>query len=344
VDDANHDIGTTTTTTTTTGEKEEEILQDDEILIEDFSSPVNTWTNLNDPVRVFLILVTLFPFIFINRVCRHDHDSAQLNFIDNCPYPKLLQVMGGESYSSVDIKDGVAHFTGRCAVVPFLHAPGFITMVTGGWQQKPGTFPDVASCQALKLVLKSNVEYDGYRVSFGKVRVQGGGHASGYKAPALTDIPSDDFGEVVIPFSEFSSKWDEKTGDIQIKCLDDQQYCPSTEWLSDMQTMSFWGEGVEGEIDLMIKRISAVGCASSSTPTIDSDSSLMSVQAAQQSIVRSSNSIANHSLRGAGLMGLLVVAAGVIVSTFHQRRRLSSSQSYTEIRGSIEDGMDVVEL
>ena len=41
-------------------------------------------------------------------------------------------VMGGKSYSSVDIERGVAaKFTGYCAVVPSLNAPGFVTMSTG---------------------------------------------------------------------------------------------------------------------------------------------------------------------------------------------------------------------
>ncbi len=41
-------------------------------------------------------------------------------------------VMGGKSYSSMEIERGVAaKFTGYCAVVPKLKAPGFVTMSTG---------------------------------------------------------------------------------------------------------------------------------------------------------------------------------------------------------------------
>ena len=41
-------------------------------------------------------------------------------------------VMGEKSHSSVDIERGVAaKFTGYCAVVPSLNAPGFVTMSTG---------------------------------------------------------------------------------------------------------------------------------------------------------------------------------------------------------------------
>ena len=168
--------------------------------------------------------------------------------------------MGGKSKSSLQIENGVAKFTGTCAIVPFLKAPGFITMVTGGFfSWKKEVFPDVSSCSGLSFSLKTNVDYAGYRVSFGKQRVSGGGHASGYKA-ALVDVPSGDFGDLVIPFKEFSSKWDEATGDIQVSCAEDSQYCPSQEWLADMQTISFWGEGIEGKVDLDIQSISAVGC------------------------------------------------------------------------------------
>ena len=173
--------------------------------------------------------------------------------------------MGGKSKSALRIDNGVAKFTGTCAIVPFLQAPGFITMVTGGFFSfHKEVFPDVSTCSGLSFSIKTNVEYTGYRVSFGKQRVPGGGHASGYKAP-LIDVPNgDDFGDLMIPFSDFSSKWDEATGDIQVSCADDSQYCPSHAWLADMQTISFWGEGVEGKVDLDIRSISAVGCSEES--------------------------------------------------------------------------------
>lgn len=273
--------------------------------------------------------------------------------------------MGGKSYSAVEIQDGVAHFTGTCAIVPFLKAPGFITMVTGGWRQPPGIFPDVSSCRALKLVLRSNVHYDGYRVSFGKMTVPGGEHASGYKAPVLKNIPLEEFGEVEIPFSSFSSKWDEATGDVQVPCnAENPQYCPTPEWLHNMQTVSFWGEGVEGEVDLEIQTISAVGCSSSSssssstaatTTTIISDSS-SSVMAAQQSMYNNhlpARSSAVHSITSAGFMGFFVglaacIAVAKIVGTVRreQRRR---GEAYQEIRSGVVDdgigvGIDVIEL
>jgi len=217
---------------------------DDSILLEDFSQPVllHHWSTMNDPV------------------------------------------MGGQSKSTVTIdrKNGVAHFQGYCAIVPFLKAPGFVTMVTGNGDfpfHRNEKFPDVSSCRALSLRLKSNVHYNGYRISFGNEHVKNGRHARGYKAPLVLEqqqehfsssIDNDEFGDVVIPFHDFSSKWDEKTGDIQISCAEDPQYCPSTKWLKNMKTFSIWGEGVEGTIDLEIKEIRAIGCIASTSSSIGS--------------------------------------------------------------------------
>jgi len=189
------------------------------IVVEDFSVPTNTWTTMNDPV------------------------------------------MGGQSYSELEIDavHGIAKFTGKCAIVPSLQAPGFITMETGGqFGEKPARFPDISTCTAFRFEMKTNTDYGGYRFSFGKAHAKGGRFAYGYKAPLL--LPVGEFGSVVVPFTSFSDKWNDATGDIEIECADDPTYCPSQQWLQTMETMSFWGEGVEGMIDLEVKSISAIGC------------------------------------------------------------------------------------
>jgi len=213
------------------------------ITIEDFSvEPINKWTTMNDPV------------------------------------------MGGKSHSSLLIDNGVASFEGTCAIVPFLHAPGFITMVTGGYSLNPlkakAVFPDVSSCTGVKINIRSKTEYDGYYISFGTDRAPGGRYARGYKSP-LKDkykVPVGvEFKDIIIPFNEFSSNWDDATGETKISCKDDNKYCPTVSALQNMKTMSFWGEGVEGDVALDIRYIGAVGC-SATTTTInngyDSDSSL----------------------------------------------------------------------
>lgn len=264
-------VTTITAATTTTGGGDTTT-----ITIEDFSHPVFEWRTMNDPV------------------------------------------MGGRSTSSVtvDEDDGIAHFEGKCAIVPFLHAPGFITMTTGvhvpptahthtnantntntnnnvrvagagddgdssnrffdrnSSSSSNGTgptFPDVSSCEGLTVRLRTTVDYNGYYVSFGTDRLPGGHHAMGYKRHLVlqkqtSDDDDDDdvFEELSLPFSDFSSNWDDSTGKIKVHCRDDTNYCPSIATLQDMKTISFWGEGVEGTIALEIQYIGAYGCASSS--------------------------------------------------------------------------------
>ena len=58
-------------------------------------------------------------------------------------------VMGGKSTGSVSVADDVLKFTGTCAIVPKLQAPGFITAVAGGGFFRHDSFVDVSSCQGL---------------------------------------------------------------------------------------------------------------------------------------------------------------------------------------------------
>jgi len=166
-------------------------------------------------------------------------------------------VMGGKSTSNFVNENGIAKFTGVCAIVPFLHAPGFIKLQTQSTSTGDDAFPDISSCTALQVIMKTNVPYDGYRIGFGTKR--SGGHGRGYKAPSLT-VPLSKFDKVTIPLDQFSLHWDDATGDIITTCSDDDSYCPDVDTLRDMKALSFWGEGVEGDVSLEVKRISAVGC------------------------------------------------------------------------------------
>merc|ERR1711990_569116 len=53
------------------------------------------------------------------------------------------------------------------------------------------------------------------------------------------------------------------TGDAIKTCADDSKYCPDQQTLSNMQTMSVWAEGVEGDVHLEIKSVVATGCGDS---------------------------------------------------------------------------------
>lgn len=265
----------------------------DTITIEDFSNPNHEWKTLNDPV------------------------------------------MGGKSKSSLSIGNGMATFEGICAIVPFLHAPGFITMVTGSQYSSGGgylkrlfrghsssnsaLFPDVSGCTGLALSLRTSEDYKGYYVSFGTDRAPGGRYARGYKTH-LDLTPSDDFANFEIPFSEFSSKWDDATGKTTVSCQEDPRFCPSVDNLRDMKTISFWGEGVEGNVALDVRSIGAYGCASGSTSATSLASANLS-----SNLTRSSAPTANL-LVGAVLSA--VFALGLIAARRRLRKR---SPEYQEL-------------
>jgi hypothetical protein len=160
-------------------------------------------------------------------------------------------VMGGRSKATLLIHNGVAVFDGTVVNVPFLQSPGFVTMRT-----KNALYPDISSCRALQLDMHNNynADYTGYRFSFGNIHVPGGRFAYGYKANFLASST------VKIPFHNFTSKWDDATGDAIVTCHDDARYCPTRHALQNLQTMSIWGEGVQGNLHLEIRSIRAVDC------------------------------------------------------------------------------------
>lgn len=135
--------------------------------------------------------------------------------------------------------------------------PGFIQMESRGGI---GQYPDVSCCDALKLSIMSKDDYAGYRVAFGTERSKTGFFAMGHKGN-IDDVPVGEFGDVIIPFNMFSVEWDEATGDQIVTCAEDPSVCPSESVLQNMETISIWGEGVGGKIELQVKSISAVGCS-----------------------------------------------------------------------------------
>lgn len=266
------------------------LVESDTVVIEDFANPVHDWRTMNDPV------------------------------------------MGGKSESSVSVGDGMATFEGICAIVPFLKAPGFITMTTGfhrsflgfGKKTESPSFPDVSDCQGLEVTLRTSVDYEGYYVSFGTDRVPGGHHASGYKTHLDLEV-SEDFVDMQLPFSDFSSKWDEATGKTTVTCEENPQFCPSVSNLKDMKTISFWGEGVEGSVALDVKYIGAYGCAS------DSLEAFASLQGG------SGSPVANSSL-------LLVMASwsGLVAGLLYARARRARQRSCQYQRVDVVDEASLV--
>uniref|UniRef100_A0A7S0IYF5 NADH:ubiquinone oxidoreductase intermediate-associated protein 30 domain-containing protein n=1 Tax=Calcidiscus leptoporus TaxID=127549 RepID=A0A7S0IYF5_9EUKA len=169
-------------------------------------------------------------------------------------------VMGGQSTSRVAVENSVLNFTGTCAIVPSLKAPGFITAVTGNGFFAHETFVDVSSCKGLTIVAKDFASYKGYRISFGTAKPIGGKFfAEGYKANLSPTVGA--FGAARVPFTAFTDFWDDATGDPIHTCAEDASYCPDQKTLRNMKTMSIWAEGVQGAVHLEVKTIAGYGCS-----------------------------------------------------------------------------------
>ena len=165
-------------------------------------------------------------------------------------------VMGGKSYSSVSIDKNLGIFDGEVVDVPFLHAPGFITM------RGNGNYPDVSSCESLQITARASEQYSGYRVSFGNRHVPGNRFARGYKADFSAPVLEEpEMGTIVVPFKNFTVRWDDATGNAVVTCEENEDFCPDVDTLRNMKTISIWGEGVAGKVHLEIETVKAIGCS-----------------------------------------------------------------------------------
>jgi hypothetical protein len=174
-------------------------------------------------------------------------------------------VMGGRSRGTFTVQDSVGIMNGTCAIVPSLNAPGFIKASTTDNKK----FPDASGCAGLALTVRSTstpAKYPGYRVSFGSDSAFlscGKFFARGFKADFTP--PEGDFGTVKVPFTTFTKCWDDATGDAIKPCSDYPEFCPPASRLADLQTLSVWAEGHEGDVKLEIQSIAAYDCSSSVT-------------------------------------------------------------------------------
>merc|ERR1711865_946546 len=138
--------------------------------------------------------------------------------------------------------------------------PGFIKTTTIDKK----AFADDTSCTGLELTTKSVTtpsDYDGYRVSFGSDSAFlqcGKFFARGFKADFAAG--EGEFKTVQIPFDQFTKCWDDATGDAVTTCEEDSRFCPTSERLSDLQTLSVWAEGHSADVTIAIQSIEAYGC------------------------------------------------------------------------------------
>lgn len=186
-------------------------------------------------------------------------------------------VMGGRSTSGFTVTaDHIGAFEGTCAVVPFLHAPGFAKIFTvearsSGRLLTP--YPDVSKyfSGALHLRVRTTTpQYTGFKVAFGAdgaarpTPARHGGASFKADFPPLTGT---DWQEIRIPFNQFSIDWSEFTGECTTKDPTGQQHyccsaehpevCPTARHLQHINTVEVWAEGVEGSFTLDIDWIGA---------------------------------------------------------------------------------------
>jgi len=165
-------------------------------------------------------------------------------------------VMGGASSGTFsNSADGYGRLNGTVALIPYLGAPGFIKAIAcdeevpvgryrGGVCKKLHTFPDISAQAQFVIRARSNTpEFQGLRFSF-----------NNYKADFSV---TSEWSDIVLPFTAFSSKWSQATGDATTKCSDDPSVCPTPEALANIKDMEFWAEGYAGDVALDVQMITA---------------------------------------------------------------------------------------
>lgn len=172
-------------------------------------------------------------------------------------------VMGGKSTGSFDIVDNIAIFTGNCAIVPSLQAPGFCKAETTDIMLFGRKGMDVSGKSHAVMEVRSSIPYDGFKIAFTANAI-----SSFFSFKANVAIPvSEDFITVAVPFSEFSNKWSPSTGEATVKCSDDASVCMTERNKHDFSQVGIWAEGHEGEFKLEIKNIRAENYSPDDVPS-----------------------------------------------------------------------------
>ena len=157
--------------------------------------------------------------------------------------------MGGQSHSSFAQEGGVGNFTGLCAIVPFLKAPGFCKIGTTHGLLSPPGFADASAFigGSLYITAKSSTpSYKGFKVDFGAknvTRPRPGMHHGPPSFKADFTLPASaaaDFDTVKIPFSDFSVDWSDYTGECDTKDHGEQHVCCSTRTRRSARRRSTW--------------------------------------------------------------------------------------------------------
>lgn len=192
-------------------------------------------------------------------------------------------VMGGGSTSTFKITaDNKGVFNGTCAIVGFLDAPGF-AKISGSAE-----FADISGYDSIALRVKSSTpEYRGFKVAFAAPGIphtsRNHGEAS-YKAGF--NLTGGDWQVVEVPLTQFSYDWSDYTGRCDTKdptrflsegkqhyCCSNSglqpskpEVCVDSRFLSSINNLEVWAEGVEGDFNIEIDWIGASKESLKSTP------------------------------------------------------------------------------
>merc|ERR1712166_617905 len=228
-------------------------------------------------------------------------------------------VMGGNSDGTFSPANGIGILDGYVAKLNS-GLPGFIRAST-----QLTDFPDITTCSAISLKVKSTTAYDGYRLQFGTKQACGAVHSSGFKAHFVVNftLPSEsssEFQTVVIPLTEFTNCNSDSTGEPITQCSADEQYCPDAATLRNMQMISIWAEGVEGAVHLETHSITATGCsANATTDHTETDEAEDNSTEATEESEESVRAKYKQSAFGAILGIVLLVASLVATGWFFKR-------------------------
>merc|ERR1719291_560561 len=182
-------------------------------------------------------------------------------------------VMGGASTSTFKVTDDkTGFFNGTCAIVGFLKAPGFAKIV-GSAQ-----FADITGYDNIAMRVRSTTpDYRGFKVAFAapgipKTSIYGG---ASYKAGF--NLTGGDWQIVEVPLTQFSYDWSGYTGRCDTKdppgflhkgaqhyCCDKSgiqpsksEVCVDDKFLSIINSIEVWAEGVKGDFSLEVDWIGA---------------------------------------------------------------------------------------
>ena len=152
-------------------------------------------------------------------------------------------LMGGQSVSTFDVKDGFGVFDGEVKIVPSLGAAGFCNLETEAGQ----TFPDITGAEGLLLSIRNTGTLTGLEVTI-STKNSGTTFRHGDYSGNTTIVNDGKLHDVFVPFSEFKCEW---RGQV-IRCPEIQTQLAQVEALG----VSFGQDpNVPGKFHIEIKSI-----------------------------------------------------------------------------------------